>query len=406
LRLAWQKIGGNPENLKASALVYSEDGQLVTQVDKLLVSNILQVGSAEWEIGAEETTYFLIQIPPATPPGNYSLQLAVYGADSLIRLPIRETDRVVKLTGFTILPAKKQLKPDDIELALPLRRELLPGLTLVGFETLPGETVRSGAQVGASIIWQAGETPLAHDLAMLLLARPAESQELWPLSEPVGLAGPGYLTADWQPGNVLRGWLKARIPPSFEPGPYKLSLRLVWLNNPEQEVLTLPVGDFQVEGWPRNFEPPQPQIHVGANYGDQAVLVGLDVETGAPTSDGALSLVSTLSPGETLPARLYWQATAEFSRDYTVFFQLIGPDGRLYGQVDQIPGAGDFPTTGWLPGEYIADAYQVSLSAGAPPGDYQVAIGLYDPDTGERLPVSGGNYCQVDACLLPGLRVK
>lgn len=406
LRLAWQKIGGNPENLKASALVYSEDGQLVTQVDKLLMSNILQVGSAEWAIGAEETTYFLIQIPPATPPGNYSLHLAVYGADSLARLPARQADRVVNLASFTVLPAKKQVNPDDIELALPLRQELLPGLTLVGFETLPGATVRSGAQVGASLIWQAGQVSFTDDLAMLLIARPAAGQELWPLSEPVGLAGPGYLTTAWQPGELLRGWLKARIPPSFEPGLYKLGLRLARLSKPDEEVLTLPIGDFQVEGWPRNFEPPQPQIEISANYGDQALLVGLDVETGAPTRAFAPALVSALSPGETLSARLYWQAMAEFSQDYTVFFQLIGPDGQLYGQVDQIPGGGAFPTTGWLPDEYIADAYQVSLAAGAPRGDYQIAIGLYDPNTGQRLPVSGGNYCQIDACLLPGLRVK
>ena len=70
LRLAWQKVSDQPENLKVSALIYNQADQLVTQVDKLLVSNILQVGSAKWPLDASEETYFLIRIPPATPPAN------------------------------------------------------------------------------------------------------------------------------------------------------------------------------------------------------------------------------------------------------------------------------------------------------------------------------------------------
>ena len=63
LRLAWQKTGEHPENLKVSALIYTPDGQLVTQIDKILVSNILQVGSTGWDLGATVTI-------PATVSGN------------------------------------------------------------------------------------------------------------------------------------------------------------------------------------------------------------------------------------------------------------------------------------------------------------------------------------------------
>jgi 4-amino-4-deoxy-L-arabinose transferase-like glycosyltransferase len=403
LRLAWHKTAEHAENLKVSALIYTEDGQLVTQVDKLLISNILQVGSAAWPVGAQEETYFLIHIPPATPAGSYHLQLAVYGADSLARLPVNastgETNQagsgsgLLPLAEFKINPAQIPVHPDKLELALPVKQPLLPGLNLVGFETLPGETVRSGQEVGASLIWQAGESPPSGDLSMALIAKPKEGKESWPLTEPVGLAGTGYPSSTWQPGELLRGWLKARIPPAFEPGIYELSLRLALAADPQQEVLLLPIGDFEVEGWPRNFDPPQPQLEIGATYGDKAVLVGLDAD------------LKPLAPGAVLPARLYWQAAAEFDQNYTVFVQLIGPDGRLYGQVDQTPGAGAFPTTGWLTGEYIVDEYTVPLAADAPPGDYQVAIGLYNPDTGQRLPVQGGN-CQPDVCLLSSLKVQ
>jgi hypothetical protein len=155
----------------------------------------------------------------------------------------------------------------------------------------------------------------------------------------------------------------------------------------------MPIGDFNITGWPRNFDAPQPQAAIGANFADLATLVGVDAES------------STLAPGDTLNAVIHWRADAEFKRDYTAFVQLIGPDGQLYGQQDQQPGGGQFPTTGWLPGEYIADGYAVPLSPDAPAGAYQIAIGLYDAASGERLPVSG-DTCQPDVCLLPGLTVQ
>jgi hypothetical protein len=151
-----------------------------------------------------------------------------------------------------------------------------------------------------------------------------------------------------------------------------------------------------VEGWTRNFDAPQPQVGIEANFDNKAILTGLD------------ATANQISPGETLGVRLTWQATAEFDQDYTAFIHLIGPDGLLHGQVDQTPGAGAFPTTGWVSGEYITDEYAIPIPAEAPTGEYQIEIGMYNPNTGQRLSV-----CVTDACdqtddkvLLPGLTVQ
>ncbi len=404
LRLAWQKTGEQPEDLKVSALLYTPSGQRVAQMDKLLLNNIWQVGSRKWEIGAAEDTYFLLPIPPATPPGPYVLKLAVYGADSLARLPVEpaataEAGSLVTLADLTIVPARTPLDPADLELALPIEQELLPGLTLLGFETLPGPTVRTGQQVGAALIWQAGATPPAVDWQMSLWAKAGEGEQAWPLSDAVGLAGAGYPTPQWRPGEILRGQVLARIPPALEPGLYKLRLQLDTTHSPGEDPFILPIGDFQVEGWPRVFESPQPQIELGAALAGQATLVGLDA--------GA----TQASPGDTLKIRLYWRAEAEFAENYAAFIHLIGPDGLLYGQVDQTPGAGAFPTTGWLPGEYITDEYAIPLAENAPSGAYQIEIGMYNANTGQRLSVTPPD-CRATACeqsddkvLLPGLTV-
>jgi hypothetical protein len=292
------------------------------------------------------------------------------------------------------------VEPDDLTLALPTNQEILPGLTLLGFETLPGGTVYAGNEVWASVLWQAGATPPPTDLTMSLWVTPVEGDDEVAISEPVGLAGSGYPSSEWQPGEILRGWLKARISPTLEPGPYTLELRLTSTNEPDREAVTLPIGQFEIQGWDRNFEPPTPQIKMGASFNDQALLVGLDA--------GA----TAVSPGETLTARLYWQAEVEFEQNYTAFVQVIGPDGQLYGQMDHIPGGGAYPTTGWLSGEYLTDEYAIPISPDAPPGDYQLTIGLYNSDTGRRLTLSQAN-CQAatcnkgdDAVRLPGLKVK
>ena len=69
--------------------------------------------------------------------------------------------------------------------------------------------------------------------------------------------------------------------------------------------------------------------------------------------------------------------------------QLLGPDGRLYGQVDAWPRHGTLPTSRWSPGEELDDPYQVPLHADAPPGRYQVVVGWYLLATMERLAVIG-----------------
>jgi hypothetical protein len=73
--------------------------------------------------------------------------------------------------------------------------------------------------------------------------------------------------------------------------------------------------------------------------------------------------------------------------DYTVSVQLIAPDGRLYGQTDAWPVQGTLPTSQWSPGQRIADPYDVTLRADAPPGRYQVGVVVYLLATHTRLPL-------------------
>ena len=72
--------------------------------------------------------------------------------------------------------------------------------------------------------------------------------------------------------------------------------------------------------------------------------------------------------------------------DWTVFTHLLGPakpDGStVWAGHDAQPGQGSVPTTTWAPGDLILDEYQLQLPPDAPPGEYEIEVGLYDPASG------------------------
>ena len=90
--------------------------------------------------------------------------------------------------------------------------------------------------------------------------------------------------------------------------------------------------------------------------------------------------------GQTSPdvdLSLYWRADARPSRDYVVSLRLLDGD-RVVAQIDDMPNGGHRPTAAWQPGDVVPDRYRLRSSSG---GATAVEVGLYRPDTKERLPL-------------------
>jgi hypothetical protein len=93
--------------------------------------------------------------------------------------------------------------------------------------------------------------------------------------------------------------------------------------------------------------------------------------------------------------------------NYTLFVQVLTPDGTLKGQIDVWPKDGTYPTSQWRPGETFEDRYLLYIDPDAPPGNYQVAIGWYLLETMQRLPVLDAKGQVIDdKVLLSGLTVR
>jgi hypothetical protein len=85
---------------------------------------------------------------------------------------------------------------------------------------------------------------------------------------------------------------------------------------------------------------------------------------------------------------LHWRADGVPTRDLKVFVHLVDGAGALAGQHDARPAGERRPTGTWLGGEIVLDEHPLVIPPGSAPLD--LAIGLYDPLTGERMPIVRG----------------
>lgn len=77
--------------------------------------------------------------------------------------------------------------------------------------------------------------------------------------------------------------------------------------------------------------------------------------------------------------RLWWQATAPLTDNYSATAQLIGPEGVWGDRLSRDNEAlRRWPTSTWQPGDVVRDEIDVNLNPVTPPRDYPLLIGLRD----------------------------
>jgi hypothetical protein len=128
----------------------------------------------------------------------------------------------------------------------------------------------------------------------------------------------------------------------------------------------------------RSFAPPAGIVPLAVPFGDVLALAGYQLDWAACV------------PGGDCPLTLVWQGLAEMDTSYHVFVHLVDETGRILAQADGQPAGWTRPTTGWAAGEFVVDGHLLGLPASLPAGGLALRVGVYDPDTGERLPAPAG----------------
>ncbi|MCB0192867.1 MAG: glycosyltransferase family 39 protein [Anaerolineae bacterium] len=133
-----------------------------------------------------------------------------------------------------------------------------------------------------------------------------------------------------------------------------------------------PLGEIEL----RQFQTPDDLSRAGSVvFGEQVGMVGYQIY---PTHDF-------------IGLTIAWQAKTSPLPDYTVFAQLLEAETNVrVAGIDTQPLNGTWPTSRWVQDEVVVDEYLIAVPFGFDPGYYKVIVGLYQPETGERLLLADG----------------
>ena len=77
------------------------------------------------------------------------------------------------------------------------------------------------------------------------------------------------------------------------------------------------------------------------------------------------------------------------SKSYDYFVHLVDAQGAIVAQVDQKPLGGLAATDVWQTGDIIRDPVELPIPEDLPPGSYDLFLGFYLRETGERIEAQG-----------------
>ena len=345
-----------------------------------------------WTAGQLHQDQHALQIPPGTPPGNYGLRVEWTPLDGGPPLsPEGEGQRVAHndVVTVTILPPPASASP-PADLPHPLTAAFGRAISLRGYDLRPQE-LRPGETFHLELHWQAGDAPQEAETLLLELKAGGRTAARWQVSP----AAEFYPTDRWAPGGYVRGQHDLTVPGNVPPGDYRLTATLL---SPAGEQLplsgererplldglfhrrerldgdTLLLAELRLLDRPRRFDLPPVGRPLAATVGQKAHLRGYDLD------------LSRAHPGGEIRLTLYWQAGGPMVRPFKVFTHLVGATGRPLAQHDAPPGGGCCPADTWAAGEVIVDEHPIPLPADLPPGAYDLVVGLYDEESGQRVP--------------------
>jgi hypothetical protein len=386
--LYWRALAPEGQDYAASLALVDGSGQRWTQVGMRSPRwHRTPPPVHTWPIDSYGMTAYLADVLPGTPPGDYQLILTSFDkADPL--QPLTAFDRDGNALGPSMtLGAVRVDRPssppqaDQILVQHRLDNQLGP-LTLAGV-TLDRSQAAPGDPMQITLLWQVADQAVLPDLMAHLALFNAQAEQVaeWELP-PVRADWPTNL---WRHGDLWRAQHGLRLPGGLESGDYTWRLYLYEAADsdavfPPRDV---PLGQVRVDAPVRQWEPPPLQLPMGKELGEKVTLLGANL---TPEAAGA----QPVRPPTTLTVELVWRAQTEMENSYRVFLHLLQPDGNLLTQSDGEPAGWTRPTTGWAPGEVIIDERVLEIPVDAPPGEYRLITGLYDPGTWDRLTLADG----------------
>jgi hypothetical protein len=360
-----------------------------------------------WDVGEVVTDAIPLSLANV-PAGLYNIAVTVYDPETGERLPVMDSNGQLQPNGQIVLPDQDESssEPVGVEVGVPERppdlatlntphpfpRDPIPQLRLLGYD-LKREALLAGDGVSVQLLWEALDSMSQdYELRLALVDQEGATRQ----QQDFDIVDIDYPTTEWRPGDVLQEWYTLSAADDIPSGDVVLTLNL--LDELGDPVLVDPVEIATV--WIQAVEPSFELPHDV----DQRDTFDLEGKVALLTYD----VEPLVKPGENVEVTLYWRAQREMDTSCKVFVHLYDGEGGILAQRDRMPGLGARPTSAWETGEIVADRYYLPIGSDIPAGRYQLAVGLYDPQTGERLAAFGsdGERLAQDRILLGSVVVE
>jgi hypothetical protein len=376
LALYWELAGGMvAENYSSGAYLADPSGNVIVQTG---AQHPGDWPTSEWVPGFYVQDRLTLDVPPGTPPGTYTLHVGVYSPDLGRNLDVlnqagNPSGATAAVGQVEVLRPRRPPRPADLDMALRLDAPLTREVALLG-AALPITETGVGQTIPLALYWQVHHPP-GEDWTL----RPVwlDGERVAAISPDVALTA-GYPTGQWRRGEVLKGLYALRVPGALESSTYSLTVQLVGADG-QSLGEQVEVGQVKISAPERSYDVPYLPSEAGVEWANGTTLLGYALPRTRLPAQGELRLT------------LYWQPSEEVPDDLKVFVHVLSYEGRLVAQRDQAPVGGERPTTGWAPGEVIADRYVIPLPPDVGPGVYRVQVGWYDASTGARVLLPGGD---------------
>jgi hypothetical protein len=195
-----------------------------------------------------------------------------------------------------------------------------------------------------------------------------------PIEKQIGI---GTLTAlNWLPGHYNSAWLVASSS-LFEPNMFRpIERYLAFRYFPAQEITVSPRARA-IRYLPYVAPDGESGIPVNAVFDDRLELVGFDLPAG-----------DTVTAQTGLPVSLVWQVLEPLDVDYNIGLLLMDSNGVVQADHNGPPQGTFGKMSAWQTGITYRDNHGLwNLQ----PGEYQLALAVYNWQTGERLKLADGS---------------
>ncbi len=383
LSARWRRAAPAASDRYTLRLVIADDAGNVWTSQETDLLNEFYFHPPDWETDDSGIVYYTLVLPPATPPGQYQLQLTVVDGQTGGQLPVRVGDAGFQGVTYTAGEIDVPL-PDAIVSAARLQIPQASGakwldesLWLLGHSAVADEAL-AGSDLPLELFWHAPAGGLPARMQVAFSLQPAGGEPQLVATAPLSR----FDTGQWRTGETVHEKYRLPLPPPTPAGRYALVIQpLLADGQPLAPAATL--AELTINNIDRAYALPDNVVWpLDTCFGDSVCLRGFT----CPGPDRSQKTCQ-VSAGETAELTLYWQALEEPRAVYTAFLHVLDEAGKTVAQADHWPGG--LPSDIWDKGQVITDRVPLALPADLPPGRYTVRLGLYTADDGHRLPVTG-----------------